>query len=100
MSDKYYIWPSADDCVWLNAILYSYYVTNDGVHFIPPFQEGTLNYINPDSPPYVVDDIMLNALTNENIPLADRDIINTILSAKISEQEAVDRGWIPDPTKG
>lgn len=96
----YYIWPTHEDCIWLNALLYSYYVTNDGINFIPPFQAGTLNYIDPQNPPYIVDDVMLNALTNENIPVEDREKINTILSAKITEQEAIDRGWIHDPTKG
>lgn len=95
-----YIKPSYADAVRLNNILYFAYVTEDGINFKFPFQEGTLNYIEPDvsEPAYAVTDLMNQATTDSQISADDQIFITGLLALQKTEAEAIAAGLIPDPS--
>lgn len=93
-----YIKPFYADAQRLNSILYFRYVSENGINFKFPFQEGTLNYIAPDvsEPAYPVTDIMTQATTDAEISADDQSFITGLLALQKTESEAIEAGWIPD----
>lgn len=90
MSDEEicYINPPYEDAVTLNEKLYFKFVTEDGNNFKFPFIEGTTCYLDVNTPPFVVDERILQ--------LAETDqFVADLLLNKLTETEALLEGWFP-----
>lgn len=91
--DLEYIYPSQNDAVRLNDILFSKYVF-DGQNYIFPFGEGTTCYYDINNMPWTVTDLLLTASQDQTLDQNDRDFINAILLNKKDYTSAVAAGWI------
>lgn len=95
MSNKtiYYVTLTSADAARLNQIMMSNYVfVND--NFVNGFGDGTLNYYNSDDAFHLVTDLLVNAASDLNIPLLDRNFISQILLTKKTYNELVTLGVI------
>lgn len=91
---NYYLKPSFEDAQRLNAILYRYYVTEDGVNFKPPYNDDTIEFLDYQAPVFLINGKTLSAVNYEGIPVLDRDFITGLLLFKKDLDEAKAAGWI------
>jgi hypothetical protein len=96
---NYYIKPSPENAVIINNIMYNTYCYNSVTgEWIYPFQPGTQYYYDVNALPWIVTDLLRNAVNDPQLSQADQELIAAELATELNYFQAVEAGWLPSPT--